>query len=81
MSVSQHGAFREGNLAITFTQLGLPVSSTHVISSAIMGIGAAKRLKSVNGGIAKRIVITWIITLPISALIAAIFYYLLRVFF
>lgn len=68
------------SIIFTFTQLGLPVSSTHVISSAIMGIGAAKRLKSVNWGVAKRIVITWFITLPISALIAAVFYYVLRVF-
>lgn len=45
------------------TQLGLPVSSTHVISSAIMGVGAAMR-----------IVDTWLITLPISALIAALIY-------
>ncbi|HZG81480.1 MAG TPA: inorganic phosphate transporter [Brevibacillus sp.] len=67
-------------IIFSFTQLGMPVSSTHVISSAIMGVGAAKRFKNVNWGVAKRIVITWFITLPISALIAALFYYLLALF-
>ncbi|MGG4496281.1 inorganic phosphate transporter [Brevibacillus reuszeri] len=68
------------SIIFTFTQLGLPVSSTHVISSAIMGVGAAKRLKSVNWGVAKRIVITWFITLPISVLISALIYFLLHLF-
>lgn len=67
-------------IIFSFTQLGMPVSSTHVISSAIMGVGAAKRFKNVNWGVAKRIVITWFITLPISALIAALFYFLLALF-
>lgn len=67
-------------IIFAFTHFGLPVSSTHVISSSIMGVGSAKRLKSVNWGVAKRIVLTWFITLPISALIAALFYYVLRVF-
>ncbi|GIO05284.1 putative low-affinity inorganic phosphate transporter [Brevibacillus reuszeri] len=68
------------SIIFTFTQLGLPVSSTHVISSAIMGVGAAKRLKSVNWGVAKRIVITWFITLPISTVISALIYFLLHLF-
>lgn len=68
------------SIIFTFTQLGLPVSSTHVISSGIMGVGAAKRLKSVNWGVAKRIVITWFITLPISALLAAIIYFCVSLF-
>ncbi|WP_400162587.1 anion permease [Brevibacillus sp. TJ4] len=67
-------------IILTFTKLGLPVSTTHVISSAIMGVGSAKRLKGVNWGVAKRIVITWFITLPISALIAAVVYWILSLF-
>lgn len=63
------------------TLLHLPVSTTHVISSAIMGVGTANRVRSVNWGVAKRIVITWIITLPISALLAAITYQILELFF
>ncbi|GMA64476.1 inorganic phosphate transporter [Alicyclobacillus fastidiosus] len=55
-----------------FTLLKLPVSSTHVISSAIMGTGAAKRFNQVHWGVAGRIVVAWLITIPISGCIAAI---------
>ena len=63
------------------TLIHLPVSTTHVISSAIMGVGSAQRVKGVNWGMAKKIVITWVITLPISAIIAAIVYQVLNLFF
>jgi inorganic phosphate transporter, PiT family len=63
------------------TMLHLPVSTTHVISSAIMGVGSAQRVKGVKWGVAQRIVLTWIITLPISAVIAAIVYQILNLFF
>ncbi len=63
------------------TLIHLPVSTTHVISSAIMGVGSAQRVKGVNWGMAQKIVITWVITLPISALIAAIVYQVLNLFF
>ncbi|MFB5192925.1 inorganic phosphate transporter [Alicyclobacillus fastidiosus] len=55
-----------------FTLLKLPVSSTHVISSSIMGTGAAKRFNQVHWGVAGRIVVAWLITIPISGCIAAI---------
>lgn len=63
------------------TLLHLPVSTTHVISSAIMGVGTAQRARGVNWGVAKKIVMTWIITLPVSATLAAIIYQLLALFF
>ena len=63
------------------TLLHLPVSTTHVISSAIMGVGTAQRVRDVNWGVAKNIVMTWIITLPISAALAAILYQVLALFF
>lgn len=63
------------------TLLHLPVSTTHVISSAIMGVGTAQRVRGVNWGVAQKIVLTWIITLPISALLAAIVYQVLALFF
>jgi inorganic phosphate transporter, PiT family len=59
-------------IIFTFTLLKLPVSSTHVISSAIMGTGSAKNFNQVHWGVARRIVIAWFITIPISGLIAAI---------
>lgn len=63
------------------TLIHLPVSTTHVISSAIMGVGSAQRVKGVKWGVAKKIVLTWIITLPISAAFAAIVYQVLNLFF
>ena len=67
-------------IIFTATLLHLPVSTTHVISSAIMGVGTAQRVRGVNWGVAKTIVFTWIITLPISATIAAIVYQLFVMF-
>ncbi|ALC92019.1 inorganic phosphate transporter [Bacillus sp. FJAT-18017] len=63
------------------TYIHLPVSTTHVISSGILGVGASHRLKGVKWGTAKTMLITWLITLPISATIAALFYYFLNLFF
>ncbi|MEK4231021.1 inorganic phosphate transporter [Solibacillus sp. FSL H8-0538] len=63
------------------TLIHLPVSTTHVISSAIMGVGSAQRVKGVKWGTARKIVLTWIITMPISALMAAIIYTILNLFF
>ncbi|WP_257350885.1 inorganic phosphate transporter [Pseudalkalibacillus decolorationis] len=63
------------------TYIHLPVSTTHVISSSILGVGASHRLKGVKWGTAQRMLITWVITLPISATLAAIFYFILNTFF
>lgn len=63
------------------TLVHLPVSTTHVISSSIMGVGSAQRVKGVKWGVARKIVMTWIITMPISAVIAAGIYYVLNIFF
>jgi len=60
------------------TKIGLPVSTTHVISSSIMGVGAAYRVKGVNWGTGKRMVITWFITLPISATFSAIIFSIIK---
>ncbi|REB07838.1 anion permease [Sporosarcina sp. BI001-red] len=79
-----HGAAADLNsAAIIFgaTLLHLPVSTTHVISSSIMGVGSAQRVKGVKWGTAKKIVITWVITMPISAMVAAILYQLLNLLF
>lgn len=63
------------------TLVHLPVSTTHVISSSIMGVGSAQRVKAVKWGVARKIVITWIITMPTSAVMAAIIYYILNIIF
>jgi len=60
------------------TALGIPVSTTHTITGAIVGVGATKRTSAVRWGIAGTIVWAWILTIPCSALISAIFWYLGR---
>ena len=57
--------------------LGVPVSTTHTITGAIVGVGASRRLGAVRWGIAGRIVWAWILTIPMSALIAALMFWLL----
>ena len=61
------------------TLLGAPVSTTHVISASIMGVGSTQRLSAVRWGIASNIVLTWILTFPGSALIAIIVYWALKI--
>ena len=58
------------------TWLGVPVSTTHTITGAIVGVGASRRVSAVRWNVAKNIVIAWIITMPMSALIAAGAYWL-----
>jgi PiT family inorganic phosphate transporter len=56
------------------TSLGVPVSTTHTITGAIVGVGAARRVSAVRWGIAGSIIVAWVITLPAAALIGAAFY-------
>jgi PiT family inorganic phosphate transporter len=58
--------------------LGVPVSTTHTITGAIVGVGAAQRLSAVRWGVATRIVWAWILTIPMAAAIAAVAYLVLR---
>jgi PiT family inorganic phosphate transporter len=58
---------------------GIPVSTTHTITGAIIGVGATKRLTAVRWGIAGNIIWAWILTIPMSALIAAASYYVCRI--
>ena len=55
----------------TATYLGVPVSTTHTITGAIVGVGAARRTSAVRWGVARRIVIAWIVTMPMAGLMAA----------
>jgi PiT family inorganic phosphate transporter len=56
------------------TSLGVPVSTTHTITGAIVGVGTARRVSAVRWGIAGSIVVAWVVTLPAAALIGAFFY-------
>ena len=62
----------------TASRLGIPVSTTHVISSAILGVGATKRLSAVRWGIAGRIVVAWVLTIPACIVLGWVIYYLLH---
>lgn len=61
----------------TATALGVPVSTTHTITGAIVGVGSTRRLSAVRWGVAGRIVWAWVLTIPASAAISAVCYYLL----
>ena len=63
----------------TATHLGIPVSTTHTITGAIIGVGSIKRLSAVRWGIAGRIVWAWILTIPASAAIASVVYWIVSV--
>jgi inorganic phosphate transporter, PiT family len=62
------------------SQVGFPLSTTHTISGAVIGSGAAKRLSAVRWGVAGNIVVAWILTLPAAAAIGALTYGLTRLF-
>ena len=59
------------------SSLGLPVSTTHVITTSIMGVGATKRLTAVRWGVARKIMLAWIFTLPMTAAVAWLTYHIL----
>jgi PiT family inorganic phosphate transporter len=69
-----------GVILTSMAWLGIPVSTTHAIAGAIMGVGATKRLSAVRWGVGKRIVYAWIITIPASAAIAALVLEIMRIF-
>ena len=60
--------------------LGIPVSTTHTITGAIIGVGATKRLSAVRWGVTINLLWAWILTIPVSALLAALVYFVVRLF-
>ena len=76
-----HGFAAEGAAAGVIelaTRIGVPVSTTHVITSSILGMGSTRRFSAVRWGVAQEIVFAWILTFPVVALLGAGLYYLLR---
>jgi PiT family inorganic phosphate transporter len=70
-----------GAFTLFFTgQMGIPVSTTHTIAGSIMGVGATKRLSAVRWGVTLNLVWAWILTIPISALLAGGIYLLIHLF-
>ena len=76
-----HGFAAETTAAtilMSTAQLGMPVSTTHVISSAIMGVGTAKGIRGVNWGIARLILLSWVITIPAAGLAGAVAWWIIH---
>ena len=61
-------------------QMGIPVSTTHTITGAIMGVGATKRLSAVRWGVTINLIWAWILTIPVSAIFATIVYFISKLF-
>jgi PiT family inorganic phosphate transporter len=55
------------------SNLGIPVSTTHCISTSIMGVGAARRMSAVRWGVARSIVATWVVTFPVCGILGYLF--------
>jgi len=72
--------FTSSVVIYTASLLGAPVSTTHVVSSSIMGVGAAKRLKGVRWNIARQIIIAWFVTIPSAALVSYFTFKVLEMF-
>jgi PiT family inorganic phosphate transporter len=71
------GACAETAAAISLfvsAKLGVPVSTTHTITGAIVGVGAVQRVSAVRWGIARRVIWAWVLTIPMSGLVGAICY-------
>jgi len=70
-----------GALTLFLTEkLGIPVSTTHTITGAIIGVGATKRLSAVRWGVTINLLWAWILTIPVSALLAAVVYFIVHLF-
>ena len=68
-----------GALTLFFTILmGVPVSTTHTLTGAIIGVGATKRFSAVRWGVSLYLIWAWILTIPMSALLAMFFYWVLK---
>ena len=76
--LAQHQGFSAslGGSVMLFaaSYLGIPVSTTHTITGCVIGAGAARRASAVRWGIAKDVMVAWIITIPASAVVGALFY-------
>ena len=68
------------SVILSATHAGFPLSTTHVISGAIMGAGAAKRISAVRWGVAGNIAVAWVLTLPAAAIVGAVTYGVTRIF-
>ena len=66
------------SIIYTGAHFGIPLSTTQVISSAIMGVGASRGIRGVNWGVARRILFAWVLTIPAAGLFGALTWYVLN---
>jgi PiT family inorganic phosphate transporter len=82
--LSQHQGFSASTsgtiMLITASWLGIPVSTTHTITGCVIGAGAARRASAVRWQVAQNVAVAWVITIPASAAVAALFYYITTLF-
>ena len=82
--LSQHQGFcaSTGGSIMLFaaTAFGIPVSTTHTITGCIVGVGAARRTSAVRWGVASRVLVAWVLTMPAAAIVGATFYWLTQIF-
>jgi phosphate/sulfate permease len=71
-----------GAFTLFFTgQMGIPVSTTHTITGSIIGVGATKRLSAVRWGVTSSLLVAWILTIPVSGILAGLVYYIITLFY
>ncbi|MEM6337695.1 MAG: inorganic phosphate transporter, partial [Bacteroidota bacterium] len=63
------------------SRTGLPVSTTHILVGAVMGVGAARSLSALDFSVLRNIAVSWVVTLPVGAGLSALFYVILRAIF
>jgi len=82
--LTQHQGFcaSAGGSVMLFaaSSLGIPVSTTHTITGCIVGVGAARRTTAVRWGVAQRVAVAWVVTIPAAAAVGALFYEISRLF-
>ncbi len=82
--LSQHQGFSASTggsiMVFTASLLGIPVSTTHTITGCVIGAGTARRASAVRWGVARSVVVAWIITIPASAAVGALFYFIASMF-
>ena len=73
--------FGAATTIVLASKLGLPISTTHTLVGAVLGVGLARGISAVNFSIVREIIISWVITIPAGAALAIAFFYGLRLFF
>ncbi|MEO0233360.1 MAG: inorganic phosphate transporter, partial [candidate division WOR-3 bacterium] len=72
--------FAAATTVLIFSKLGLPISTTHTVVGAVIGIGIARGMASLNLGVIRNIILSWMFTVPVSAILSGIIFSILKIF-